>query len=168
LSRIDIAIALVLVLGGFLGYKKGFLMELFFLLAMILGVLVAFKLMGVGVDYLQREFNANRTVLPYLSFFIIFVLVVLAVTLFGRAIKNSVDQTFLGRMDSAAGAFLGVLKYAFCVSVLFWLVKSVHYEFPDRWTQGSWLYPAIAGFAPKVAHVFAGFLPFFKEIFRQF
>ena len=168
MSKIDIVIALLLVLGGFLGYRKGFLMELFFLFAMILGVLVAFRLMGVGVDYLHREFNANTTVLPYVSFFIIFILVVLAVTLLGRAIKASVDQTFLGRMDAAAGAFLGVLKYAFCLSVMIWLVKSFHYEFPENWTKGSWLYPVASGFAPRVARVFAGFLPFFKEIFRQF
>jgi membrane protein required for colicin V production len=168
LSKIDIVLLLVLGLGGFLGYKRGFLMELFFLVGIILGVLIGFKLTGAGVAFLQREFNADRSFLPYVSFALIFVAVVFVVILLGRSIKNSVDKTFLGRMDEVAGGVVGVAKYAFCISVIFWLATSLHYTLPGNWTRGSWLYPAIAGFAPKVAGFFGGFLPFFKEIFKQF
>jgi membrane protein required for colicin V production len=168
LSKADIVFILILCLGGFLGYRRGFLMELFFLAALVLGVFIGFKLMGVGMEYLAREFNANKTVLPYLSFAIIFVVVVILVILVGRSIKNSVDKTFLGRMDSIVGAILGVLKYAFCLSVLVWLAKSFHYQFPDSWTRDSYVFPLVGGFAPRIAGFLGGFLPFFKEIFHPF
>ena len=168
MSKIDIVILVVLAAGAFLGYRRGFLMELFFLFAIVLGVLIGFKLMGACVEYLHKEFNADTTILPYLSFLIIFILVVILVTFLGKQIKNSVDKTFLGRVDAAAGAILGVLKYMFCVSVIIWLISSFHYSLPAHWIKDSWLYPATAGFAPRVAGLFSGFLPVFKEIFKQF
>lgn len=168
MSRIDIVIAIILGMGAFLGYKRGFLMELFFLCAIVLGVLIGFRLMGAGVTYLHEEFSADTTLLPYISFFIIFVLVVIGVTLIGRSIKAIVDKTFLGRVDALAGALLSAMKYMFCLSVLLWLLSALHYSFPENWTRDSWLYPFTAAFAPKVASFFSGILPLFSGIFKQF
>jgi len=168
LSKVDIVLALLFILGAYLGYKRGFLAELFFVVALTLGVFVGFKLMGWGIDYLHKEFNADTAFLPYLSFFIIFILVVIAVIFLGNRIKDLMDDTFLGRVDAIAGAVLGLVKYAFCASVLLWLADKVDIRFPTHWTQGSWLYPKTLVFAKSVSEFFAGFLPFFKETFKRF
>jgi len=60
------------------------------------------------------------------------------------------------------------MKYAFCVSVIFWLAEKINYNFPERWTQGSWLYPRTLTFAKSMSEFFGDFLPFFKETFKQF
>jgi len=106
LSKVDIVLSLLLILGAYLGYKRGFLAELFFVAALILGVLVGFKLMGWGMEYLHKEFKADTAFLPYLSFFIIFILVVIGVVFIGNRIKHLMDDTFLGRIDSIAGAMI--------------------------------------------------------------
>jgi membrane protein required for colicin V production len=168
LSKIDIAITVLLSLGAYFGYKRGFLAELFFFTALVLGVLIGFKFTGWGVSYLHERFNADTEFLPYLSFFIIFIAVVVLVIFIGNRIKHLMDETFLGKVDSIAGALLGLMKYAFCASVIFWLAIKVNYTFPETWTQGSWLYPKILGFAKYVSEFFGNFLPFFKEIFKQF
>jgi len=168
LSKIDIALALLLVLGTYFGYKRGFLAELFFVAALILGVLVGFKLMGWGIELLHKQFNADTVFLPYLSFFIIFILVVIMVIFLGNRIKHLMDDTFLGRVDSIAGAILGLVKYAFCASVVLWLAEKIELTFPVSWTQDSWLYPKTLVFAKSVSEFFAGFLPFFKETFKRF
>jgi membrane protein required for colicin V production len=167
LSKIDIVLAIILAIGAYLGYRRGFLMELFFLLSIVLGIFVGFKLMRWGMEVLQREFNADKTFLPFISFIIIFVLVMVLVIFFGRRVKNSLDATFLGRVDALAGAVLGMIKYAFCLSVIIWLAESLKIKVPESWSSGSQLYPVTA----KVAHHLSGFLgsfiPFFKEIFHQ-
>lgn len=168
MSKIDIVISLLLILGGYFGYKRGFLAELFFMLALILGVLIGFKLTGWGVVYLHKQFNADTVFLPYLSFFIIFILVVLLIIFTGNRIKHLMDDSFLGRVDAIAGAILGIIKYAFCLSVIFWLAQKINFTFPDEWVNGSWLYPKTLGFAKSVSEFFGGFLPFFKETFKQF
>ncbi|MEQ1584747.1 MAG: CvpA family protein [Cyclobacteriaceae bacterium] len=168
MSKADIVIAIILAAGAFLGYKRGFLMELFFLLAIVLGVFAGFKLMGLGVEYLTHKFNADTEVLPYISFLVIFVIVVLVVVFIGGRIKNSMDKSFLGRMDAIAGALLGLVKYAFSISIILWLVDSFKISLPSDWVNDSKLYPLVAQVAPTLASFFGDFLPFFKETFKQF
>jgi membrane protein required for colicin V production len=168
LSKIDIAITLLLAVGGYFGYKRGFLAELFFFTALVLGVLVGFKFTGLGVAYLHNHFNADTSFLPYLSFLIIFILVMVLVIFIGNRIRHLMDDTFLGKVDALAGALLGIMKYAFCSSIIFWLAVKINFTFPDNWTQGSWLYPKTLTFAKSVTEFFGGFLPFFKETFKQF
>jgi membrane protein required for colicin V production len=168
LSKIDIVILLLLALGAYLGYKRGFLMTLFFLLALVLGIFLAFKLMGEGMILLHTHFNADQSFLPYLAFIIIFILVIILVVFVGRRIKNSVDQTFLGKVDALAGAALGAIKYAFCLSVVIWLAESLKIQLPENWVAGSTLYPITAKVAERTSGFLGQFIPFFKEIFRQF
>ncbi|MBP9926192.1 MAG: CvpA family protein [Cyclobacteriaceae bacterium] len=168
MSKFDIAVAIVLLMGAILGYKRGFLLELFFLIALILGVFIGFKLMSWGVEFLAQKFNADTAVLPYISFALIFIIVVVVVNFIGGRIKNSIDKTFLGKMDSAAGAVLGLLKYAFSISILLWLVDSFKISLPESWVGDSKIYPLVAQVAPTIASFFGDFLPFFKETFSQF
>ncbi len=168
MSKIDIAITLVLTFGAYFGYKRGFLAELFFFTALVLGVFIGFRFVGWGVTYLHKHFNADTAFLPYLSFLIIFLAVVLLVIFIGGRIKHLMDQTFLGKIDSVAGAFFGIMKYAFIASVIFWLALKLNFPPPEEWTRGSWLYPRTLGFAKSVSEFFGNFLPFFKETFKQF
>ncbi|HAC25490.1 MAG TPA: hypothetical protein DCE81_11285, partial [Cytophagales bacterium] len=91
LSYADIALLIILALGAFFGYRKGFLMELFYLLALLLGVWLGFKLMAVAMEYLAREFNADRVYLPHIAFFTVFLLVVIVVVVLGRWVSDRVD-----------------------------------------------------------------------------
>ncbi len=168
MNKADIIIAIILAVGTILGYRRGFLLELFFLLAIILGVFVGFKLMGAGVDYLSEKFNADKAVLPYVSFAIIFLIVMVVISLIGKSIKNSMDKTFLGKIDAISGAFLGLIKYAFGISVVIWLLEAFQIAFPEGWKEESVLYPMAAKVAPTLSEYFGEFLPFFKETFKQF
>jgi membrane protein required for colicin V production len=167
LSRIDIVLAIILAVGAYLGYRRGFLMELFFLLSIVTGIFLGFKLMRIGMEVLHREFNADKTFLPYVSFAIIFLLVMAVVIFVGRRIKNSLDDTFLGKVDSLAGALLGLVKYAFCLSIIIWLSEALKIKFPENWNTGSQLYPHTAKFAHQLSGFLGSFIPFFKEIFHQ-
>jgi membrane protein required for colicin V production len=106
--------------------------------------------------------------LPYISFAIIFLIVMVVISLIGRIIKNSVDKTFLGKIDSVAGAALGLVKFAFGISVMIWLIEAFEIALPEGWKEGSTLYPMAAKVAPMLSEYFGEFLPFFKETFKQF
>jgi membrane protein required for colicin V production len=165
LSAADLALLILLSIGAFIGYRQGFLMALFSFAALLLGVLGAFKLLGYAVIFLNSHFDVNKTILPYLAFAVVFIAIVIAVRLLGRLIKVSIDKTFLGRIDQAAGAALGLLKAAFLSSVALWILHALHLNVPEQWTEGAWLLPAIESFAPSVALWLGEFVPFFKDIF---
>ncbi len=168
MSKADILLLVLIALGAFSGYKEGFLMELFSVVAIVLGIFGGFKLMGEGMILLQDQFNADKKVLPYISFIVIFIIIVIVVTLIGRMIKHSIDKSFLGKMDQLMGLILGAFKTLFLLSVVIWIVDSLEFNLKSEWTEGSWLYPFTAQLAPTIASWTGDFIPVFKEIFRQF
>ncbi|MCE2734077.1 MAG: CvpA family protein [Cyclobacteriaceae bacterium] len=165
MSYIDIGLVFFLIVGAIMGYKEGFLMEVVALVAIILGVLSGFKLMGQAMILLEQKWNINEHVLPYVAFGVVFVIVVVLVTLLGRALKAKVDKSFLGRVDQAAGAALGFFRTAFMVSVILWLVHSLNYSFPEKWTANAWLYPKLSELAPTVTEWISSYIPLFEDVF---
>jgi membrane protein required for colicin V production len=165
LSYIDIALIVLLIIGGFFGYKEGFLMEVVSLIAILLGVLGGFKLMGQAMILLEQKMNIDESVLPYVAFGVVFICVVILVTLLGRAIKAKIDKSFLGRVDQSAGALLGIFRTAFMLSVVLWIVHSLQVQMPEHWTNDAWLYPKIAELAPNITNWISEFIPMFKDVF---
>lgn len=165
MSYIDIALILFMVFGAYSGYKEGFLMELVSLLAILLGILGGFKLMGSAMVLLDQKFNIDEAVLPYIAFGAVFVIVVVLVTLLGRAIKASMDKSFLGRVDQSAGALLGFFKTAFMLSVGLWILHSLQINFPEKWTHEAWLYPKVSSLAPSVTDWISEYIPVFEDVF---
>ncbi|MEQ8424014.1 MAG: CvpA family protein [Cyclobacteriaceae bacterium] len=168
MNKLDIFIIVLLLFGAYRGYRSGFLMGLVSLVAIVLGVFGGFKLMGEGMLLLQREFNADSTVLPYLSFLLIFVIIVVGVNILGRMIRATISKTFLGTIDEAMGAILGVFKWLFMMSVILWILDSLEFSLSPQWTEGSFLFNYTSMFAAELAGWMSGFLPFFKETFKQF
>jgi len=168
LSKIDIVLLVIFLIGGYSGYKDGFLMSLFSILAIILGVLGGFKLMGIAMLYLQDHFHADKSTLPYISFFVVFIIIVVVVMLIGKILKSSLDKTFLGTMDKTLGACLGVFKMAFITSVVIWIADSLKFSLPEAWIEGSQMYPFTAIIAPATSGWVGSFIPFFKEIFQAY
>lgn len=165
MSKIDIALVIILLIGAFGGYRKGFLSELFSLLGIILGVLAGFKLMGVAMLMLGDRYSIDDNVLPYVAFGIVFLMVVIIVSLLGKLLKSSLEKTVLGYVDQLAGAVLGIFKTAFMVSVVLWITSSVDMKIPQHWSEDSWLYPITASLAPTVTTWVAEVFPVFSDLF---
>src|SRR5688572_7648105 len=146
----DFVLVIVLLIGAVGGYRKGFLAELFSLLGIFLGILAGFKLMGIAMVNISRYYEIDDKILPYVAFGIVFIIVAILVGLLGKFLKSSIEKTVLGNADQFAGSAIGILKAAFMASVLLWITSSMKVNFPDHWTEDSWLYPPIASFAPTV------------------
>ena len=165
MSGIDIVLGLLILIGAYHGYKAGFLLEVFSLIAIVLGVLAGFKFMGWAMVMLSEKVNINKNVLPYVAFAFVFIAVVIVVNLLGRLLKTSVDNTFLGPADEMGGALVGLIRTTFVFSIALWIVDSLKLSFISGWTEDSWLYPMVASVAPKFTHWISGFFPFFKDVF---
>jgi membrane protein required for colicin V production len=168
LTTADFVIIAIVLFGAYRGYKDGFLMGVATLAALVLGIFIAFKFISEGMEFLQERFNADKVFLPYLSFFLIFVAIVILVNLLGRFLRKSIDKTFLGRIDEAFGAVLGAFKMLFMLSIFLWIIDSLKVDLPRQWTEDSFMFPFTAHLAPAIAGWVAQFLPFFEEIFPVF
>jgi membrane protein required for colicin V production len=165
LSKVDITLALIILVGAYGGFRDGFLLELFSFLGILLGVLFGFKLMGWAMVLLAEEFTIDEKALPYIAFAGVFFVVLFIVNLFGRMLKVSADKSLLGHFDPFAGALLGLLRTAFMLSVLLWIFDSLKFHFPYGWAENSWVLPMIEDFAPGTAHGIGKIIPFFEDVF---
>jgi membrane protein required for colicin V production len=165
LTTADLTLVVIILIGAISGYRQGFLMELFSFAALLLGVLGAFKLLGAAMIFLDDQFHISKTILPYVAFALVFIAIVIAVRLLGKLIKLSIDKTFLGSLDRAAGAVLGLLKASFLLSVALWILRSLTLQLPAGWTADSWLLPRVEAFAPQVTVWLGEYIPFFRDIF---
>lgn len=165
MSKIDIALVIIFLIGAYSGYKKGFLAELFSLIGIILGIFAGFKLMGVAILMLKDKFQIDEKVLPYVAFGVVFLIVVIVVALLGKMLKSSLEKTLLGNADQVAGAGLGLLKMAFMASVFLWITSSVNLSIPESWSKDSWLYPFTSSIAPEFTAWVAQVFPVFSDLF---
>jgi membrane protein required for colicin V production len=164
-SAVDIVLIIIFSIGAFSGYRKGFLSELFSLLAVILGILAGFKLMGVAMLMLGKHYSIDEKVLPYVAFAVVFFLVMIIVSLLGKLLKSFLEKTVLGSADQVAGSVLGLAKTTFIVSVLIWIASSLEVNIPEHWSEDSWLYPFTAKLAPTVTSWIAEVFPVFSDLF---
>lgn len=165
MSKVDITLAIIIMVGAYSGFKEGFLMELFSFLAILLGIFAGFKLMGWAMIALEKEFNVDSQTLPYIAFATVFVTVVFLVNLSARLVRPRLDKSILGNVDHIAGAVIGFFKTTFMLSILLWIFFSLKFDFPEHWTEGSWILPMVAGLAPNFTHTIAGFVPIFEGVF---
>ena len=142
-------------------------MEIVSILAFILAVIGAFKLLHEGMNFLQENFQLSGKLLPYLSFLLIFVAIIIMVNLLGKAVKKMLDMTLLGSFDSLAGALIGIFKWAFGLSVLIWIFNYFQINPIDKYAEDSIVYPMIHSFAPTVIDYISALLPFAKDLFSS-
>jgi len=164
---LDIILLVPLLLGAYLGFKRGLLMELVGLIALILAILGAFKLLHTGIEFLNRYIPEYGNFVPFIAFVGIFIGILILINLLGHLTKKLMDLTLLGAFDYVAGAILGVFKWAFIISVILWLTTQININIPDKLTEDSFLYPYILNFAPSVGKYVASVFPFADNLFES-
>ena len=93
---VDILAAVCLGLAIFKGISKGFVVALCSLVAWVIGLAAALKLSAVVAIYLERNTGITGQWLPFASFLIVFVIVVLVVRLLAAAVEKALQAAMLG------------------------------------------------------------------------
>lgn len=118
----EIILLILLLAGGYAGYKKGLLREIVAIIALILGIIAGLVFIEQGKVLLLQFFDTSSSVISVFSFLLIFISVVVLITLLGRVIKSTIDLTPIGYLDSMGGAILGIIKWMFFISVVLWIL----------------------------------------------
>jgi membrane protein required for colicin V production len=167
MKAIDFIVLIPLIYGAYDGYKRGFVLTIIGSIALLLGVIGAFKLMQLGIDFLQNYFPHMPKILTFISFISIFLLIVAGVYLLGVAIKKGLDFTiFAGTLDNVAGAVVSVCQWAFITSILIWLTKQAQL-IPAEYTKDAPVYQFMLYLAPKTVNWFGFILPFSTGLFKS-
>jgi membrane protein required for colicin V production len=163
---IDIIFAIIMIIAIIKGMRKGLVVALFSIIAFIIGLAAALKLSAVVAVYLQQNVSVSGKWLPFISFALVFLIVVILVNWAGKFIEKSFEMAFLGWANKLAGAALYVALYIIIYSVFLFYAEKIHLLKPDTFQQ-SLTYLYIKPWAPAVLDNFGKIIPIFKDSFAS-
>lgn len=163
---IDILFAILMVLALVKGYQRGLIVGLFSLVAVVIGLAAAMKLSAVVAGYIGKAVNISQEWLPFVSFLVVFIGVVLLVRLGANAIERTVEVVLMGWLNKLGGIALYVILYTLVFSVLLFYAGQLQL-LQEKAIQQSIVYDRVQPLGPKVIDGIGSVLPFFRDMFTD-
>src|SRR6476620_6416058 len=115
---IDIIALIILAMAIFKGYSRGLIVSILSFLAIIIGLAAAMKFSIAVAAWLQNNTNVGTHWLPFLSFIIIMIVVILLVRWIANLAQAAIEVVLLGWLNKLGGIILYVLLYMMVYSVI--------------------------------------------------
>jgi len=163
---IDIIFIVLLIIAIIKGYSKGFIIAVFSLLAIIIGLTAAIKLSVVTASWLKDAIHVAAKWLPVIAFAVVFIIVVLLVRLGAKALEKTAEFVLLGWLNKLGGIFLYIILYTVILSVLLFYAEKVNLVQPAT-LASSKTYEFIKPWGPKAINAIGSLIPVFKDMFQQ-
>jgi uncharacterized membrane protein required for colicin V production len=149
MSVLDLIILLYVIPFAILGYRDGFFKKSMGVLALLLGLIAATKLMAKAGKWVSKGFHAPPELSNIIAFFLVLALVVIAAKLLYRWIKGRTDQDIPKMFSRIAGAAIGAFEGLVATSLVLILLYVV--DQPSlKLRQNSALYRPFIQLAPAV------------------
>lgn len=163
---IDIIAILLLIMAVFKGLSRGLIVAVFSFLAYLIGLAAALKLSAFVAGYIGTNVQVSQRWLPFISFLVVFALVVLLVRLGAKAIESAVRMLLLGWLNRIGGMLFYLLIYYFIYSIILFYATQLSVVQPAT-TGASVVYPYLAPFAPKLLAAVGTVIPLFRDMFAE-
>ena len=156
MNYLDIIIAIILLLFGVKGFRKGLIIEVVTLLAFAVGIYGAMHFSDFTAEHLKEFMEINPKYLNTTAFVLTFILLVILVNIIGRMVTKLIQAMNLGFFNKLGGALFGMAKGVLLCSIMvmvlnnFQLIGIVKPEVREQ----SKLYPYIEETVP---YVYRGF-----------
>lgn len=165
MNYIDIFILIILGLAAVRGFSKGLIVELFSFVAFFFGIFAALEFAAPVANALA-EGSAWYGLVLVGVFVLLFFVLSFVVNFLAKVIRKAVQLILLGWLDSLLGSAIGVIKWAFILSVILWVMTAVGFQLPSRDLDRSMFYSYVAGIGPGAFDLIQTLLPFLDE-FRE-
>ena len=125
MNYIDIIIGIIILVGAVQGFRKGLIIELGSIVALLLGLWGSIRFSYVLGNYLSTIFNYRPLPLKIASFLITFIGIVIVIHLLANLVDKLINAVALGFINQLAGFLFGLLKTALICSILLILLDQV-------------------------------------------
>lgn len=163
---IDIIFLICMVMALFKGYRNGFIVAVFSLLAIIIGLTAAVKLSAYVAMQLGTHTTVSKAWLPFLSFAIVMITVVILVRIGASMLQQLLEVAFLGWANKLAGILLYAVLYLVVLSVVLFYAVELQLLTPET-VESSRTYSFLEPWGPKVIDTIGKVIPFFRDLFDQ-
>ena len=153
MSIIDIVLGALLLFGLIRGAIKGLFVEIASLCALVLGVFGAIHFSYFVSDLLESKVDWDEKTMNIIAFATTFVIIVLAISLAGKALTKLADFAALGMLNKLLGSVFGALKIGLILSVLLIVFNKLNKTLPfmeEDQLEESILYKPLKSLAPMI------------------
>jgi membrane protein required for colicin V production len=163
---IDIVFVIILIMAVFKGFTRGFIVALFSVIALIVGLAAAMKLSAVTAAYLEKSLDVSARWLAILSFILVFLAAAFLVRLGAKAIEKTFQMAMLGWVNRLLGIILYFVLYLVIFSVVLFYVEKIGLLSATA-TTDSTTYNFIKPWGPAAIDALGFIIPFFKNMFTE-
>jgi membrane protein required for colicin V production len=146
--------------------RRGLIVAVFSIFAFIAGIAAAMKLSVVVAAYLKDSINIAAKWLPFLSFAVVFIAVVVLVRWVASLLESTVELAMMGWANKIGGIILYAILYMFTFSVVLFFVQKVKL-ISDETIAKSITWPVLQPLGPWVIDGFGKLIPAFKNMFTE-
>lgn len=153
MTVIDIVLGALILFGLIRGFMKGLFVEMASLVALIAGVYGAIHFSGFAAEFLMDRVSWSEKTINIAAFAITFVVIVLAISLAGKALTKLADFAALGVLNKLLGGVFGALKIGLILSVALMVFANLNRTIPflaEDEVKDSVLYEPVKSLAPMV------------------
>ena len=159
---IDIVFFSLLLMAIFKGYSKGLIRTVFSFLAIILGIVIAFKFSSIVANEIQKTAKVSSYWLPFISFTLILIVVIIAAKIVSSFFEKVFQMAFLGWLNKLCGITLYTFLYMSIFSGFLFFLDKMNLVKPETLHQSKTLH-LIKPIAPFLIDGFGTVLPFIKD-----
>ena len=153
MAVIDIVLGALILFGLIRGLFKGLFVELASIIALVGGVYGAIHFSYFVANFLENKTEWEEKTINITAFAITFVVIILLISLAGKALTKLADFASLGILNKLLGAVFGALKIGLILSVLLIVFDKMNntITFVDEENiEDSLLYKPVKGLAPMI------------------
>ncbi len=125
MNYIDLVLGIILIIAAIQGFRKGFIVELASLAALVLGIWGAIKFSDWTAAFITKNTGFHSDHMSTIAFLLTFIAIVILVHILGKVLDTTVKAVALGFLNRLAGIIFGVLKTAVILSIFLLLFESV-------------------------------------------
>lgn len=167
MNWVDLLAGTILILALLQGYRNGLIKAIISFFSLMIGVVLAFQFAGFVAGQLKLYTKITSYWLPFISFLIVLILVMLALRWMTGLLQQTADWLMLGWLNKLLGMVLYTLIYGTILSALIYfmsLLGIVEKSTMDAATT----YPYLAKWWPYFMAKLSAWLPFIKQTLAQF
>ena len=153
MGALDIVLSVFLLYGVIRGLMKGLFVEVASLVALIAGVYGAIHFSDFVSGYLKEHIDWDQQYLNIIAFATTFVIIVVVISLAGKALTKLADFAALGFLNKLLGGLFGGLKVGLILSVVLLIFDGMNKSIPfidQPELEQSVLYKPVKSLAPMI------------------
>jgi membrane protein required for colicin V production len=148
----DIIFIILFIYALYGGLRRGLISQVTELIALILGVYIAYKFSFL-LGNVITDYGAGAQAVSIISFIITFIIVVVIARILGAMLNRLISVILLGWLNKLLGATFFILKMAFIISISLFILNTIDREIPflpQKQIAASVFYRPISKLAPSI------------------